>query len=211
MEEANVEMEVNEAQTVTEHEVIANIDVISIVEEGEITADADNNIATTTAAEQAAANRIDDNQQGPASKSPNDAKAREAAETLAMLSKPAYTLDFNNLWFSRYDKAKMEAKMDKPIPWGMRQLAKLEANGTAMFTGGFERLDTIENPMPIWDVELIPIQIIELYPKKRVPRCLLAQPNWDRIKDERAALRTHRRIRPSDTVRRNLNTQWIVS
>ena len=50
--------------------------------------------------------------------------------------------------------------------------------------------------MPIWDIELIPIQIIEFYPEKRVPRRMPEQPNSDRIKDERTALRTQLRFRP---------------
>ena len=59
--------------------------------------------------------------------------------------------------------------MDKLLSIGMRRLAKLEVSGTTMFTGGFERPDTIENPMPIWDTKLIPIQIIEFHPSAPPP------------------------------------------
>ena len=195
-EAAEADMETAEAQPAIEREVIATIDVLSIADEDDTNNDVETCGEATIVRKQPKDTAKTEDTQGAVCQPPHDTRVREAAETLAMLSKPTYPQSYNHLWFTRYDKAKMEAKMDKPFSYGMRQLAKLEVKGTAIFTGGFERPDTMEKPIPIWDIELIPVQIFELYTKKRVPRRLVEQPNWDKIKDERAALRTQRRIRP---------------
>ncbi len=162
------QMEVAEDWVSTEQQVVANINVMTI--DGDEGAVEDKRAIKEPAADQEQRKQMGngETQKGPAIESQNELKAREAFETLAMLSKPANTFYYNKLCFTRYDKAKMEAKMYKPISFGKRQLVKLEVRGTTMFTGGFERPDTFENPMPIWDIKLILLQIIEFYPKKRV-------------------------------------------
>ena len=78
-----------------------------------------------------------------------------------------------------------------------RPITNIEAVGTAEFIGRYERPDTMAHKSVPWEQLPIPEHVAQFYPKLRVPRKWIPDPNWKRIMDEISALRIAQGISPT--------------